>query len=73
MFLTEGAFAMRYVLLLACGLALATTGCKLIQVTQGVCDCDPPPVHSVLQSPYAPAYGAAPAVAPAAVHAPHGH
>jgi len=44
----------RHVLLLACGLGLAfaATGCKHIQCTAGVCDCDPPPVHTVLASPY---------------------
>src|SRR5262245_11772875 len=45
---------MRYVLLLTCGLAMSAAGCKTIQYTAGVCDCDPPPVHSVLQSPYTP-------------------
>jgi hypothetical protein len=47
---------MRHVLLLACGLGLAfaASGCKHIQYTAGVCDCDPPPVHTVVASPYAP-------------------
>lgn len=66
---------MRHVLLLAVGLSLAfaTLGCKTFQYTAGVCDCDPPPVHSVLQSPYAPAGPVAPAAAvvPAVKVMPH--
>jgi hypothetical protein len=54
---------MRTVLLLACGLALSAVGCKSYQCTAGVCDCDPPPVHSVLRSPYAPVHAGPPPVA----------
>lgn len=50
-----------------CGLGLlcAALGCsKTIQCTSGICDCDPPPVHSVLQSPYSSVGYTAPVVTP---------
>jgi hypothetical protein len=42
-----------WVLLLSTGLFAAGLGCsRTVQHTGGVCDCDPPPVESVLH-PYA--------------------
>ena len=39
-------------LLLGAGLLLPGLGCcHTVQVTTGVCDCDPPPVQSLLASP----------------------
>jgi hypothetical protein len=50
---------MRAATLFVLGLALAASalGCYPCQHTAGVCDCDPPPVHYVLQPPPRPAYG----------------
>jgi hypothetical protein len=43
----------RWLLMVSTGLMVAGLGCsRTLQHTSGVCDCDPPPVESVLH-PYA--------------------
>jgi hypothetical protein len=68
-------YPMRTVRLLLPGIALlaATLGCSAINYTAGVCDCNPPPVQSVLVPPVRP--GAfADIQTPAPPHAPRaGH
>jgi hypothetical protein len=66
-----------WIFVLGLGLTASALGCYTCQHTAGVCDCDPPPVYSVLQPPPRPTYGsgigaypAIPRVAPPVVASP---
>ena len=60
---------------LCCGIVLAAAffGCSTIQYTAGICDCDAPPVQSLMEAPRLPAHLCPPPALPPGVpaHMPH--